>query len=103
MDVFAMPSLKEGLGLALMEAMASGLAVVGSDVGGIKTLIADGSNGLLVKPADPKDLGAAITSLLKNKEKRKVLGENAKKFISTNFSSIKMVDETEKVYKECLK
>ena len=102
MDIFAMPSLKEGLGLALMEAMASGLAVVGSDVGGIKTLIAHGENGLLVEPEDSKGLAGAITQLLKDKEKRRILGENARKFISTNFSSQKMSDETERLYLGCL-
>src|SRR3989338_1623658 len=50
MDVFVMPSLQEGLGLGLMEAMASGAAVVGSDIGGIKALIQDGSTGRLVRP-----------------------------------------------------
>jgi len=102
MDIFAMPSLKEGLGLALMEAMASGLAVVGSSVGGIKTLIADGDNGLLVDPANSGGLAQAITKLLKDEGIRKVLGENAKKFIGANFSSHKMVEETERLYQECL-
>ena len=66
MDIFVMPSLHEGLGLALMEAMAAGVPVIGSCVGGIKTLINDGVTGLLVKPADSPGLAAAIVSMLKN-------------------------------------
>ena len=73
-DIFVMPSLQEGLGLALMEAMASGLTVIGSNVGGIKTLIQDGQNGLLVSPADSKELGEAILTLLSDPSKRADLG-----------------------------
>ena len=100
LDVFVMPSLQEGLGLALMEAMAQGLAVVGSAVGGIKTLIKDGQNGLLIMPADPVSLAEAIKRLLADKQLRDSLGASARKFIMDNFSKEKMVDETEKVYRD---
>jgi glycosyltransferase involved in cell wall biosynthesis len=102
MDIFAMPSLNEGLGLALMEAMASGLAVIGSDVGGIRTLIKDNYNGLLVKPADSQALSLAILDLLQDQSKREYLGRQAKESIAQNFSQEKMVFETERVYSECL-
>jgi len=102
MDLFVLPSLKEGLGLSLMEAMACGLAVIGSDVGGIRSLIQDGYNGLLVKPADTEAIAAKILELLKDKEKRESLGDNARFFIKQNFSQEKMVLETERVYLECL-
>ncbi len=102
MDIFVMPSLKEGLGLSLMEAMASGLPVIGSDVGGIRTLIQSEVNGLLVKPADAESLSGAIIELLSNQKKREFLGNNARMFISQNFSEGKMVDETERLYQECL-
>src|SRR3989338_3029281 len=52
MDVFVMPSLQEGLGLSIMEAMLSGLAVIASSVGGIPSLIKDGHTGILVEPKD---------------------------------------------------
>jgi len=102
MDLFVLPSLKEGLGLSLMEAMASGLGVVGSDVGGIKSLIQDRINGLLVRPADAEGLARAILELLEDKEKRNKFGENAKNFIAQNFSQERMASETEGVYLECL-
>ena len=102
MDVFVMPSLQEGLGLALMEAMAQGLAVVGSSVGGIKTLIRDKENGLLVEPADTAGLAQAMIKLLGDQPLRKELGMKARKFIMENFSREKMVDQTERVYKKCL-
>lgn len=102
MDLFILPSLKEGLGLSLMEAMACGLAVIGSDVGGIRSLIQHGYNGILVKPADTQGISAAILELLKDKVKRKSLGDNARIFMKQNFSQEKMVLETERVYLECL-
>jgi len=102
MDIFVMPSLQEGLGLALMEAMAQGLSVIGSRVGGIKTLIQDEVNGLLVNPADVEGLTAAIIRLLGDCDLRRNLGANARKFIMDNFSKEKMVDLTERAYKECL-
>ena len=102
MDVFVMPSLQEGLGLALMEAMAEGLAVIGSNIGGIKTLIQDGQSGLLVEPADKNGLAQAILTLLNDPDKRLELGRRARDFIRNNFSQEKMVLETEKEYLNCL-
>lgn len=102
MDLFVMPSLKEGLGLALMEAMAQGLAAIGSDVGGIKSLIKDSFNGILVKPADSNAIACGIVDLLQNPQKREDLGKQAQIFINQNFSLSKMVLETEEVYLKCL-
>jgi glycosyltransferase involved in cell wall biosynthesis len=102
MDLFVMPSLQEGLGLSIMEAMACGLAVVASEVGGIRNLIRDGFNGSLVKPKDIKKLYEVILELLKDKDKARLYGLNAHKTIANNFSQEKMVLETERVYSECL-
>jgi glycosyltransferase involved in cell wall biosynthesis len=102
MDLFVMPSLQEGLGLGLMEAMAQGLAVVASDVGGIKSLVKDGDNGFLVRPKDSSGLAEKILDLLEDPQKRKLFGERAREFITRNFSREKTVLETERVYLECL-
>jgi glycosyltransferase involved in cell wall biosynthesis len=103
MDIFVMPSLKEGLGLSLMEAMGSGLAVVGSDIGGIKSLIQDGYNGFMVKPADASGLAVKILTLLRDNDKRQMLGQRAREFILRNFPQSKTIIETEGVYAQCLK
>lgn len=102
MDLFVMPSLKEGLGLALMEAMAAGLPVIGSDVGGIKSLIQHQVTGLLVKPSDVEGLSSAIVEILQDSKKAAELGGNAKKFINENFSQEEMVLQTERMYLECV-
>ncbi|MBU1726555.1 MAG: glycosyltransferase family 4 protein, partial [Candidatus Omnitrophica bacterium] len=86
MDLFVMPSIKEGLGLALMEAMAFGVPVIGSDVGGIKTLIRDGVSGLLVAVANSDGLANAIISLLGDPVKAQGYAKEARRFISENFS-----------------
>lgn len=102
MDLFVLPSLEEGLGLALMEAMASGVGVVASNVGGIKTLVRNHYTGLTVEPANPQSLAVAILELLSDAQKREFLAINARNFIRQNFSLQKMVDETERFYSECL-
>lgn len=101
-DIFVLPSLKEGLGLSLMEAMAMGIAVIGSNVGGIKSLIENGVSGLMVEPRDYKQLSNAIIELLGDRQKREFFGKNARIFIEKNFLQERMVSETEKVYLQCL-
>ncbi len=103
MDIFVMPSLNEGLGLSLMEAMSMGLAVIGSSVGGIKTLIRPGLNGVLVEPADPQAISQAIIDLISDKQKARHFGINARKYIENEFSLEKMVSNTREVYLRCLK
>jgi glycosyltransferase involved in cell wall biosynthesis len=102
LDIFVLPSTKEGLGLSLMEAQGCGKAVIATNVGGISSLIKDGFNGILVEPDDPAALSKAILELLKDRDKREYLGSNARKFITDNFSSEKMVTETEREYFKCL-
>jgi L-malate glycosyltransferase len=102
-DVYVLPSIKEGLGLSLMEAMAAGIPCIGSDVGGIRTLIQSGTNGLLVAPADPAGLAAAVEQLLSDPAKAKDMGSRANMFINRYFSQAEMLLRTEEVYRECIR
>lgn len=102
MDVFVMPSLQEGLGLAIMEAMREGIPVIGSSVGGIASLIKDGQTGILVGPGDSEGLACAILDLLKDRQKAQELSRKAKDMIIKEFSLEKMAEHTERVYQECL-
>ena len=88
--------------MALMEAMSMGLTVIGSSVGGIKTLIKDKENGLLVNPKDPRGISQAIISLISDSKKALDLGRNAHKYMVNNFSRDKMVFNTEQIYLRCL-
>ena len=73
-DVFAFPSVFEGLGLSLIEAQACGLACVASRTGGIVDVIEDGKTGLLVTPGQVDELAAALRDLLTSATKRTALG-----------------------------
>ena len=79
MDVFVLPSLNEGMGRVLVEAMAAGRPVVASNIGGIPDLVSHGENGLLVPAGDVAALARGIRSLLANSAQRKELGEQGKK------------------------
>ncbi len=102
-DIFVLPSLWEGLPVALMEAMSCGLPCIASNVGGIGELIEHMTDGLLVEPKNVDQLEQAITKLLNDKKLRFFLGNNAKNRIETAFSKNKMIDNLEKTYTELLK
>ncbi|MBL7056631.1 glycosyltransferase family 4 protein [Candidatus Woesearchaeota archaeon] len=107
-DVFVLPSLSnktgtEALGLSLLEAMSSGCAVIGTDVGGLSYIIKNGQNGLLVRQKDPHDLSHAIISVIKNKKKSIMMGKNASEFVRKNYSWESVSKKFIEVYEELLK
>ena len=102
MDIFVLPSVEEGLGLALLEAMARSLPCIGSDTGGIRDIIKEGINGLLVKPQDSGLLAKTILMLLEDKKLAHNLAAQGREEVKKNFSSDKMADGIIKVYKEVL-
>ena len=102
LDVFVMPSLWEGFGLVLLEAMAAGRPIVASKVSAIPEVIEDGETGLLVPPADASALGGAILRLWHDPSLREKLGNAGRERLRERFSLDQMVDETERVYAEVL-
>ncbi|MDD5170766.1 MAG: glycosyltransferase family 4 protein [Syntrophales bacterium] len=98
-DIFVFPSLNEGMGKALVEAMALGKPVVASAVGGITNLVTDGKNGLLIPPGDTEALAKSIELLYQNNNLRQTMGEQARKR-STSYSSDLMVRKIESLYGE---
>jgi len=101
-DIFVLPSLNEGMGRVLVEAMAAGLPIVASRVGGIPDLVKDGQNGLLVPPVDTPALENAISALLEDKKKRKRMGKAGKKMCRP-YSAEAMVEQIDDLYRELLK
>lgn len=100
LDVFVAPSRMEGLGLSVMEAQSCGLAVIGSKVGGIPSLISDGKTGLLVEPENAEVLADAIIRLIEDEQLLKDLGKKAREYALENYSSVSMVERTLKVYEK---
>ncbi len=101
-DVFVFPSYLEGLPQALTEAMAMKRAVALSEIDTFKEFIIDGVNGVFFKPCDPDDIAEKVIELLKDKEKRQRLGEEARKTVLERFTLEEMIEKTEKLYKELL-
>lgn len=101
-DFFVLPSDIEGLPLSILEAMAHGLAIVASDVGGIPEIIQQGINGLLVPPGDDAALAAAIRRVTIDPALRRRLGDAARERASTTFSLSAMVDKYDQVYDDAL-
>ena len=102
MDVFVLPSIQEGLGLSAMEAMAAGVPVIGSNVGGVYSLIKDGQTGILVPSQDSSALAAAILKLLKDKALALKMAKAAKELIREKFSLQDMAKKMETLYKEVI-
>ena len=96
-DLFALPSMNEGMGRVLVEAMAAGKAVVASNVGGIPDLVHHGQNGFLVEPGDVNGLSVAIEKLLADENLRHEMGKCGQA-AAHNFSEGKMIKKIDALY-----
>jgi glycosyltransferase involved in cell wall biosynthesis len=96
-DIFVLPSLNEGMGRVLVEAMAAGKPLVASRVGGILDLVTHGQNGFLVNPGDVDGLAHAIKKLLINKEMRDEVGKRGR-IVAQDFGVEKMVEKIDALY-----
>ena len=97
-DVFALSSREEGLSLAVLEAMAAGLPVVATAVGGLPEAVAHGVTGLLAPPRDPAAFATALRQLLTDGGTRKLLGDAGKNRIAERFTQERMIAETFALY-----
>ncbi|MBL7199911.1 MAG: glycosyltransferase [Anaerolineae bacterium] len=101
-DLFVLPSLWEGLPMAVLEAMAAGLPVVATAVGGTPEVVVDGVTGLLVPPGDPDALAEAIFRLLRDPDLRQRMGQAGRERVVERFSAERMVERTEQLYEQLL-
>lgn len=100
LDIFAMPSLWEGLSVAMLEAMAAGLPIVISDVGGVSKALGNGEYGLKVPPGDAAALATAIRLLCQQPERRRALGLSARQRVRAEFDVEVMIARLTTVYEE---
>ena len=101
-DVFCLPSLSEGLSSALMAAMGTGLPVVATQVGGNPELVVDEKTGILVPPNDPGQLTTALCRLLESDDLRKKMGAAGRMRVKENFTLLRKLEQTERLYRELL-
>ena len=99
-DIFVLPSLKEGLPFAIIEAMATSIPVIATEVKGNREVVKDGISGILVPSKNPQDLAKAIINLLQDKEKAKRMGNAGFSRAELNFSSEKFIQNLEDVMED---
>jgi L-malate glycosyltransferase len=97
-DLFVMPSVTEGLGTSLLDAMACRKPIVASDVGGIPEVVVDGKTGLLVPPKDAERLAAAVVRLLRDSALATSLAAGGFARVQQRFTVERMVEQTLAVY-----
>jgi glycosyltransferase involved in cell wall biosynthesis len=101
-DLFVLPSLSEGLPLALLEAMFTGCPIVATDVGDVRVALAQGEAGPLVTPGSPDALAGAIDQLLSDRLRASELGERASRHASAVHGIDQMVRRYRSVYENLL-
>jgi glycosyltransferase involved in cell wall biosynthesis len=102
MDVFVFPSVKEGLGIALLEALASGRACVASSIGGIEDILTSGHDGMLVDVGDQKAISDAVLDLLSDGDLRAKMGERGRALVRERFTVESMAERMEDMYRRVL-
>jgi len=101
-DVLVLPSLSEGLSNIVLEAMATGLPVLGTAIGGLRDQIDDGVTGFLVAPRDPDALVDALSTMLRDPGLRAKMGAAARIRVEQRYSLLSMVDEYEDLYDDLI-
>jgi len=102
LDVFVLPSLGEGISNTILEAMASGLPVVATNVGGNSELVEQDKTGFLVPPNDPKAMAEAMNRYMENRDLLKIHGSCGRQRVEKSFSMPSMVKHYTQVYDELL-
>jgi len=97
-DIFVLPSLKEGLPYTILEALAAGIPVIATDVGGIPEIINNNIDGFLIKPKNSRQLAEKVLYLINNPEIARKAAEKGREKITQKFNLTKMIEQTKKVY-----
>jgi glycosyltransferase involved in cell wall biosynthesis len=99
-DIFVLPSASEGLSVALLEAMASGLVPIATAIGGTTDLIQDGQTGLLVQSGDVAGLNDALCHALSNADWRREISEAARSFVVANYDMRVVAAQLASLYRD---
>jgi glycosyltransferase involved in cell wall biosynthesis len=101
-DIFVLPSDWEGVSMALLEAMAAGLPVVATSVGGTPEVVMDGVTGFLVPPRDPEALAGALSRLLLDPDLRQRMGQAGRQRAFDHFNILHTVHQTQALYERLI-
>ncbi len=102
-DVFVLPSRREGMSNALMEAMLNGVPSIATDISGSRDLISNNVNGIIVPPGDPEQLATGISYLLSTPGIAQAFGDKGRETIIRNFNMPMVADKYISMYKKLLK
>jgi len=102
MDLFVLPTLREGFGVVFAEAMAVGKATVGSRIGPVAEVVQDGITGYLAQPEDPKAFARLALDLLRDERKRRAFGEAGRCRVEQYFTETHMCETIERHYRRLL-
>jgi glycosyltransferase involved in cell wall biosynthesis len=97
-DLFVLSSTNEGMARVLIEAAASGLPAVATDVSGTRLAVVDKQTGIVVPPGDPAAMAAALDTLLGEPERRDEMGRAARALATRRFGEARMLDEAATVF-----
>jgi glycosyltransferase involved in cell wall biosynthesis len=101
MQAFVLPSLYEGFGISILEAMAVGIPVIATSVGGIPEFVTHDMTGLLVEPGNVIALAGAIKRVLENPEQARQMGLKGQEHVREKYGIAKVVQQHEQVYEAC--
>lgn len=102
LDIIALTSTNEGTPVCLIEAMAAGKPVIGTCVGGVRDLIKDGYNGLVVENGEVGELANRILELVNDEDRRRTLGVRGQEFVRGAFSKERLLKDIESLYKDVI-
>jgi glycosyltransferase involved in cell wall biosynthesis len=99
-DIFIRPSLSEGLGNSFLEAMAAGLPVIATPVGGIPDFLRDGETGLFCEINNPKSIAQKVEKLIKDRESREYIVRQAKEMVEEKYTWERITGEMKKIFND---
>lgn len=99
-DLYVMSSVQEGLGTAVLDALALALPVVATNCGGLPEIVRDGKTGRLVEPADPEALAGGIVDMLTRTEAAKAMGREGRAMVQKSYSIDAMVEKNIEIYRQ---
>lgn len=99
-DIFCLPSLRQGLGTIMLDAMGRGIPVIATGVGGVFSVVSDNETGLVVPPSNSTRLAERVIELLDDPLRARTLGANGRELVKEEFSVQRMIEETADLYRE---